>query len=274
VTTIFEQAGAILKQYNKKSLDYFWRQERLTLEDAAFDSPYVLKPNGSVDGYSREKEIQKLMQLRQMAEGSPWIKVSEIDRKIIELMDSQWIAQVYEEPNAVMQDEANDQALENSVMCDGFLPQVKPSDDHVIHLQIWDGFLSWAPQHERALAPDIMDIFMQHGGMHVQAARQNPQYMKAHGPDIAKFAQKIAATQKGMQQQAAAQQKAGAMMGNLRGTTPPGINGGPAGGPTGRPPAAPPPPKPPQPGMPAGAGPTMPPGGLPPNPTNGAMPGL
>lgn len=265
ITSVFEQAWAILKQYDKKSLDYFWRKQRLTLDDAAFDSAYVLKPNGSVDGYSREKEIQKLMQLRQMAEGSPWIKVPEIDRKIIELMDAQWISQVYEDPDAVMQDEAQNQALENSVMCDGFLSQAKPTDEHVTHLKTWDGFLGWAPQHGRQLSPDIMDIFMQHGTMHVTLARQDPEYMKAHGPEIAQFAQKIAATQKGMQQAQLAQQHAGLAMQSLRGGPPPGLGAPPSaqGNGNGAPPGAPPPPGPPQPGMPAGNGPQMPPGGLP-----------
>jgi hypothetical protein len=273
ITSVFEQAWSILRQYKKDDLDYFWRNERITLDDAAFDNAYVLRPNGSVDGYSREKEIQKLMQLRQMAQGSPWIKVPEIDRKIIELMDSQWINQVFTEPEDVQADQQEDQAIENSVMLDGFLPRVMPNDDHVIHLTIMDGFIGWTqnPANGIKIAPVVLPTFMQHGMNHIEAARADPAYMKAHGPDIAKFANKIAATQKQMAQQQAAAAQAQTAMANLRGVTPPGMGGGAPAMPPGAPgPAAPP--GLPVPGQLAGAGPAMPPGGLPPNPTNGSMP--
>ena len=267
ITSVFEQAWSILRQYKKDDLDYFWRNERITLDDAAFDNAYVLRPNGSVDGYSREKEIQKLMQLRQMAQGSPWIKVPEIDRKIIELMDSQWINQVFTEPEDVQADQQEDQAIENSVMLDGFLPRVMPNDDHVIHLTVMDGFMGWTqnPANGIKIPPVVLPTFLQHGSAHIEAARQDPAYMKAHGPDIAKFANKIAATQKQMAQQQAAQAQAQTAMTNLRGGAPAMPPGAPA-------PAAPP--GLPVPGVPAGAGPSMPPGGLPPNPTNGSTPAL
>jgi hypothetical protein len=258
LSKVFEQSWGLLKQYKTSSLDYFWRNERLTLKDSAFDNKYVLKPNGSVDGYSREKEIQKLMQLRQLGQGSPWIVLPEIDRKIIELMDAQWIADLYQEPKDLAADQQEQQAIENSVMSDGFLPPVKPNDDHVVHMQIEDGFIGWKAQHGQPITPDLMPIFMQHMQMHIQAAKQNPQYMKAHGNDVATFQQKLAATQK----QQKAQTQAGAAMTALRGGVPPGGPPGAAGAMP--PPGAPAPPPPPIPGNPA-AGPPSPngSGGLP-----------
>jgi hypothetical protein len=266
ITAVFEQAWSILRQYKSDDLNYFWRKRRITLDDAAFDNSYVLRPNGSVDGYSREREIQKLMQLRQLAQGSPWIKLPEIDRKIIELMDSTWIMQVFSEPQDIQQDEQMKQAVENSVMIDGYLPNVLPTDAHVLHLQTLDGFLGWTqnPANGVKIGPTVMPTFLQHATNHVQAARADAQYMKQYGQQIAQFANKIAQTQKGLQQQQAAAQQAQTAMGNLRGMTPAGMPNGAPG------PAAPP--GPPQPGQPAGNGPVMPPGGLPQNPTNGSTP--
>jgi hypothetical protein len=278
IATVYEQAWSILRQYKKDSLDYFWRNQRITLDDAAFDNAYVIKPNGSVDGYSREREIQKLMQLRQLAQGSPWIKLPEIDRKIIELMDSSWIMQVFEEPQDIMQGQQELQAVENSVMHDGFLPQVKPSDDHVVHLQILTGFIGWCQQNQRPLEPNVMPTFLQHAQNHVQAAKQDPQYMKAHGPQVQQMAAQVAQIQKQMAGVQQAQQNAGQAMMALRGGgPPPGMPPGPPGMPPGMPANGAPgpalPPAPPVPGMPAGPGPSMPPGGLLPNPTNGSLPG-
>jgi hypothetical protein len=275
MSTVFEQAWSLLRQYKKHDLDYFWRQKRVTLDDAAFDNAYVLKPNGSVDGYSREREIQKLMQLRQLAtqQPAPWIKVPEIDRKIIELMDSDWITQVYQDPQEAQADQQEQQAIENSVMTDGFLPTVKPDDDHVQHLQILQGFVGWSQQQGRPLPPAIMQIFMQHATQHIQAARQDAQYMKAQGPAIAQAAAQLAQMQKQMAQAQAAQGQAAAAMASLRGMTPPGM-AAPAPGPPNGAPGPVPPPMPPPPGQPAGPGPSMPPGGLPPNPANGSTPAL
>jgi hypothetical protein len=257
ITRVFEQGWSLLKQYDSQSLDYFWRNQRLTLDDAAFDNKFVLKPNGSVDGYSREREIQKLMQLRQLSAGAPWIKTPEIDKKIVELMDAQWVAEIYEEPQDIQADQQEDQAVENSLMMDGFLPRVMPNDDHLVHLQTLDGFIGWKGQQGQPVPPQLMQIFMQHMGMHIQAARQNKQYWEQHAQEIMPFQAKMAQTMKQMQQQQAAQQQAGAAMANLRGGA---IGAQTASGsaPAGMapPPVPGAPPNLPQPGQPA-AGPPM-----------------
>jgi hypothetical protein len=257
MTNLFEQAWSILKQYKSDSLDYFWRQERITLDDAALDNKYVLKPNGSVDGYSREREIQKLMQLRQLAQGCPWIVTPEVDKKIIELMDAQWISTLYQAPQDIQADQQEQQAIENAIMVDGFLPQVKPRDDHLTHLQIEDGFIGWSQQNGRPIAPPQMSTFMQHMQQHIEAAKSDTPYWKLHAKDIQPFIVKVNQTMKGMQQQQAAQAQAGAAMQNLRGGAPPGMPPGmPGGGAVQGPAVAP---APPLPGMPAGAGPAPPP---------------
>jgi hypothetical protein len=234
ITQVFEQAWELLKQFDRKSLNYFWRRQRLTLDQRAFSNKYVIRPNGSVDGYSREREIQKLMQLRQMSQGAPWIQTSNIDKKIIELMDSDWITEFYTEPPQAQADQAERQAIENTLLVDGFVPQVKPDDDHVIHLQTADGFMeSRGPQtSSQPLGPQQIGPFMQHMQQHIAAAHQDAQYWKQHGQEILPFEQKVKQTMAAMQAQAAAAQKAQMTMQNLRGGT-----GGPlAGGPPGMPP--------------------------------------
>jgi hypothetical protein len=268
VNAVFDQAWSILKQYKSDDLDYFWRKRRISLPDAALDNKYILRPNGSVDGYSKDKEVQKLMQLRQLAQGSPWLITPEIDRKIVELMDSGWIPQVYQEPPVVTANEQFKQAVENGTMMEGFLPQVSPNDDHLVHLQTADGYQGWLAQRGTPLAPDLLQIFMQHMMNHVQTARQDAAYMKAHGPDIEQFAAKIATTLKQLASQQQAGQMAQAGMNRLRGGNgaPPTMSGGPpapGGGPNRLPPLAGPP-APPQPGQV--------PSSPAPNPTNGQAP--
>jgi len=264
MTRIFEQAWSLLKQYDRASLDYFWRKQRISLPDAAFDNKYVLKPNGSVDGYSRERDIQKLMQLRQMSQGSPWIVTPEVDRKIVELMDAQWVGDLYKEPTDLQSDQQFKQATENSVMTDGFLPRVMPNDDHLVHLQTEDGFIKWSGQNAKPIPPAQLGIFMQHMQQHIEAAKANPNYWKQFGQQIQPFVAMVAQTMKGLQQQAQAGQQAAGALANLRGGGPPGM---PPGMPTGGAvPAAAQAPAPPQPGMPASGPPTPGPNG------NGGLP--
>ena len=273
-TTVYEQAWSILVQYDKNSLDYFWRKRRITLPDAALDNKYLLQPNGSVDGYSKDKEIQKLMQLRQLGQGSPWIVMPEVDRKIIELMDSSWIVDLYEQPEQVSADQQEDQAIETTVMNDGFVPQAAVSDDHVIHCTMIEQFIQFRqgggppqpgqppPPPQPPIAPDFMGRLMQHGMMHVTLARQDAQYMRQHRVQIEQFAQKFQATMTQLQQQQMGQQKAAGTMANLK--SPPGMptmRGGPPPG--GTPPMVPPPPSP-------GAAPVG--AGAPPNPQNNGGP--
>src|SRR5215471_4400861 len=217
MSRVFEQSWSLLRQYDRASLDYFWRKQRISLPDAAFDNKYVLRPNGSVDGYSREREIQKLMQLRQLSAGSPWIITPEIDRKIVELMDAQWVSDLYEPPPQVTSDQGEEQAIENTIMMDGFLPQVKPSDDHLTHLQTLDGFITMRSQQGPPISPPQMQVLMQHMGMHLGAARSDPGYWKAHAQALAPFVQKMQDTMKGLAKQQQAAQGAQQSLAALRG---------------------------------------------------------
>ena len=204
MTEVYEQAWRLLLQYKSEDLDYFWRGERITLPDAALDDCYVLTPNGSVDGYSRERDIQKLLQLRGLAaQGTPWLKLNEIDCKIIELMDVQWINQLYTPPPLAQADQMEKAATENVLLSSGYPAPVRPDDEHVTHLSVHDAYVRDQMQRPPGIPPDRLTMFMQHGMAHVQAARQNADYMKRYGVQVAQFASKINATQKQLGQASA-----------------------------------------------------------------------
>ena len=214
------------------------------------------------------------MQLRQLSQGAPWIITPEIDRKIVELMDAEWVTDLYSEPPDVQSDQQERQAIENTLLADGFMPKVKPDDDHLTHLQICDAFVSSRGQQmgQPPIPPAGLGIFMQHMMNHVQAAKSDPMYWKQHAADIQPFIAKIQSTMKGIQ----AQQQASAAMTNLRGGgPPPGMPPGPPGAGVatgglpgaGAPPVPTAPPNLPQPGMPSGGAPM--PG---PNGTGGGLP--
>ena len=218
---VYDQAWSLLLQFAKDDLDYFWRKERSSLTAEAFSSSYVIHPNGSTDGYSRETEIQKLQQLRQLSQGAPWVKTNEIDKKLIELYDAEWVAEVYQEPEQAMQDQQQKQAFENTVLSDGFPPVVWPEDDHVIHIQTIFGFMQFAQAHQRPITPDIAQGFWTHAQQHIDVAKQNHQYMIAHGPQINQFAGMVAQQMKILQRAAAAPQAVAQTRGALGGPPPP-----------------------------------------------------
>jgi hypothetical protein len=263
IQEVYDQAWSILLQYKKEDLDYFWRKERSSLDPEAFSASYIIRPNGSSDGYSRETEIQKLQQLRQLSQGAPWIKTNEIDKKLIELFDAEWVGEVYMEPQEAMAEQQEKQAYENTIMYDGFPPPVWPEDDHVVHIQTIFGYFQFSQAHQRPIPPDLMMLYLQHAQQHVDAAKQNHQYFMGHAAQINQFASQIAQMVKGLQKQQMAAQQAGQAMGALRGGAPPGMGGpGMGGGP----------PAPPGVGAPPSAGMVPPP--MPSTPINPPVPGV
>ena len=199
--------------------------------------------------------------------------VPEIDRKIIELMDSSWIVDLYEQPEQVTADQQEDQAIETTVMNDGFVPKAAVNDDHIVHCTMIEQFIQFrrggSPQPgqppaspQPPIPPDFMGRLMEHGMMHVQMARGDAQYMKQNYQAISQFQQKFQATLNQLQKQSQMQSQAAGAMNQLK--TPPGRGTMPGGPPPGGvPPMVPPPPTP-------GAAPVG--AGAPPNPQNNGGP--
>ena len=103
-------------------------------------------------------------------------------------------------------DQQYSQALENSTMLDGFLPQPKSDDDHVQHLNILFGFIQWGQQQQpNPITPVTLPTFIQHATLHIQAARADADYFKQHSSEIGQAAQQLAALQKQVAAQAQAQ---------------------------------------------------------------------
>ena len=151
------------------------------------------------------------MQLRQLAQGSPWIVVPEIDRKIIELIDSSWIVDLYKEPEQVTAGQQEDQAIETTVMADGYVPQAAVNDDHVIHCAMIDQFIRFAQPAARPAATTTDPARLgapDTAGCSTTLARQDAQYLKQHRQDIEQFAMRFTATLNQMQKQQAVQQNA------------------------------------------------------------------
>jgi len=178
---------------------------------------------------------------------------------MIELMDSQWINQLYSPPQEAQADQMERQALENVMLSSRFPAPVKPDDEHLTHLQVLDAYVRDQMSRPPGITPDVLPMLMQHGLAHVQAARSNADYMKRYGTQIAQFATKINQTQK-----------------QLAGPQPPGVPAGPAAAPASGPSrgaaaaiapggngGAPAANVPPQPQVPAAGAPVvrMPPGG-------------
>ena len=167
-------------------------------------------------------------------------------------MDSSWIVDLYQQPEQVTAGQQEDQAIETTVMNDGFVPQPSPKDDHVIHCTMIEQFIQFRhrgpPQPgapptppQPPIAPDFMGRLMQHGMMHVQMARQDAQYMKQNYQAIVQFQQKFQATLNQLQKQTQVQAQAASGDESAENSSGPGNDaGGPPPG--GTPPMVPPPP--------------------------------
>jgi hypothetical protein len=223
-------------QYNKKDLNYFYQREYKTLDSGALQDIYELEPNGGKDGYSREKQLQKLVQIWQMFQGSPNINFGELCKRILENVDPQLVKAIFIPTNQSQNDQMLKQAEEIGAMKLGFNPVPDPTDNHLAHIQTIEVFKQYAKSNpEASVGPDVQLRVMQHEDAHIETLKKQspPQYRankamldkiehdnKALGHAIAHAVQVALAHMNGQAQQQMPGQAAGGAPGPQPGVSP------------------------------------------------------
>lgn len=226
------QSFQLLLQYDSADLDYFWRDDYLKLPPETFQEDtdvYELMPTGSSDGYSRDQEMQQLLQLRGVAAGQGWWNDAECGKRIIELINPDLVKSLYIDVQVGQEDQAKVQADEIATMSFGFEPNPTQEDNDLIHIQTIEQFKTHIINTGHQIPPDFSMVLIRHEDAHILALRHK-------APDVFKMNQQMVITIQSqnatiakqiylaMQQAMAQNQGAGA--------PPPGANGS----------AAPPPP--------------------------------
>jgi hypothetical protein len=222
-------------QYFGEDLGYFYQKNYETLPQEALKHVYELEPNGSKDGFSRLKELQKLLQVRQTMIGQPHIKIAELDKKILERVDPLLIKDVYLDPQIAEQNEILAEYDEIQAMVNGAQIQVEPADDDKSRIQAIEAFKQYCQSTPGKMpTPDVQLRIIEHEDQHIEQLKQkDPDFYRQNKQQldqILKANQKIAQGIVQQAQQQLQQQQAAGGQGGAPATPSAGAPAAPGGG--------------------------------------------
>lgn len=168
----FSQAWSLLVQYDNKSLDYFYRNELMSLPPVALSKDYMIEPLASADNLNKQFVFQKKVQRFQMLANNPFVNQGNLVRDLIAADDPQDVKSLFMDNTTQSADQAEDQASEINRMLIGFPSQVKPVDEDATHLEILNGFVERRVQTGEPITPELAALLMNHANMHYRQLLQ------------------------------------------------------------------------------------------------------
>ena len=170
---LFKQAWRLYTQYAKKDLFYRYADETGQMVPEGIHDEYSIEPKGGLDFINRQFALQKSVARMQMFQGNPFVNQGELVKSVLEQDDPSLVRRLFQDPQAGSGDQAEDQASEISTMlATGFPVNVKPSDDHKVHISVLFAFQQAAQLRQQPLDPSAVQVLLQHLQQHLAALEQ------------------------------------------------------------------------------------------------------
>lgn len=195
---LFRLAWALLVQYGRERLQFYYLDELGSLPHQALAGRYQIELAGTSDTINRGLVLQRAQARFAMFKGDPLIDQEELRRSVLEADDPRLVRRLFRPAGSQAAGQTEDQAQEITVLLIGFQAEVKPTDDHGVHLQCIAGFLTRMASEGHPLTAPQRAALARHGLDHCAAMAQSGQQPT---PEIQQLAQQL--TQLG--QQAAAE---------------------------------------------------------------------
>ena len=170
---LFKQAWRLYVQYNKEDLFYRYADETGQMVPDGIHDQYSIEPKGGLDFINRQFSLQKSVARMQMFNGNPFVNQGELVKSVLEQDDPSLVRRLFQDPQAGSGDQAEDQANEIATMlATGFPVNVKPSDDHKVHISVLFAFQQAAQLRQQPLDPSAVQVLLQHLQQHLAALEQ------------------------------------------------------------------------------------------------------
>ena len=169
---LYRQCWSLLTQFDRSSLNYYYLDTLEQIPQSALHQNYDITPSGSADGVNKQFHFQKAVARFQMFVNDPHINQVELRRSVLEADDSGLVKRLLTDPGIEIANQAEDQAVELSVMRLGFPAQVKPSDDHATHVRTMLDYLALKRAQNAPTDPMELQRIQEHIGMHMEQFRQ------------------------------------------------------------------------------------------------------
>jgi hypothetical protein len=205
----YKVAWALLIQYGKENLAYWYRNELQRASADMLQAAYRIEPSGSGDNINRQLIQQKAIARKQMFTGNPNINQYELDKSVLESDDPRLVSRLLMDNNTSKQDQIEDQAQEITVMILGFQPVIKTGDDDLAHIESCVAFVA---KHQGKVNAEALGNLAQHVAGHLEALKKkNPQAYKQKAQPINAWLRQVGAQAQQQGQQEAMMQQAAAM---------------------------------------------------------------
>jgi hypothetical protein len=142
---LYCQAWSLLLQENKHDLEYTYRHEYNEIDESALADIYILTPNGNPDGYDKNQEISRLVNLAQVPMVGKFIDPEKFARVILELADTRYLRELFIGGQGNIR-QAEQQMAEIGDMLNGFEIHVQADDDPGVHIKVLLTYFDFAEQ--------------------------------------------------------------------------------------------------------------------------------
>ena len=132
----YKQIWSLMLQYKKDELNYFVNKDLKSIDADALKDIYIIKPNMSSDGLTREAKMQQSAQRMAMYAQNPFVDLSELTKESLMLDDPSLVDKVFKAPQVVDADQIEEQELELMILERQGQVMVKPSDVDEKHLDV------------------------------------------------------------------------------------------------------------------------------------------
>lgn len=157
---LFRMSWSILLQFDKKSLQYRFLEDSLTVDPVALHDEYQLEPRGGMDMVSKAMLLNKAVQRKQLFMNSPWINQVELDKSILELEDPSLIPRLVQDPNQKAADEVTDEQQILPALLIGEMIPVGPVNEHPARIGVLMQYLEKARQAGLQISPEGQQAIM------------------------------------------------------------------------------------------------------------------
>lgn len=187
LTKCYRHIWALLIQFKGTDFSYVAAQTIGTLPEAALHDSYLIFPDGSPDGWNRQKRMQIAVARLQAYQNNQNVSMEELTKEALNADDPRLALKAFIPTNQKANSEAEDEALDILVLKEGYPAAVMPGEDHATRIMVDLGWLAKQGMMNVPVDPVARQRVQEHMAMHWQ-------YLKQTDPQAAKqLAHKITA---------------------------------------------------------------------------------
>jgi len=185
LTKCYRHIWALLVQFKGGDFSYYAAGSIGQLPPDALHDAYLIFPDGSPDGWNRQKKMQMSIARMQAFQNNPNVSMEELTKEALNSDDPRLALKAFIPTNQKANSEAEDEAMEILVLAEGYPAAVMPGEDHATRILVDLGWLAKQGMQNVPVDPVARQRVQEHLAVHWQ-------YLKATNPQAAKqLAQKI-----------------------------------------------------------------------------------